>query len=363
LVTGDDGYFFAGADMTQRLTGWRLPATAPGGLADCTLVVPTWRRPATMVELLNRLLELPDPPAEMVVVDGSPDTLTSDALKAVVGQMKLPFELRYVRSPAGLTRQRNVGIDASTKEFVFFLDDDCLPEANYFRAIKQVFADDKAKAVGAVCGSILNEMDRPMPLRWRLRFALGLVPRGEPGRYYPTATSVPRCTVSSFNGTRRVDIVPGGASAYRREVFARHKFSTFFEGYSQGEDLEMSLRIGQDWQLLWCGDAHCVHHHVSGARPASYRKGYMEVRNRYFIWRRHSLQPTLGCRIRLWLDFAYVFLCDLANWVTHPREGSYIQHAVGVVMGGLSCLVWPLQHHESPVRREYEVEFATAAGK
>jgi glycosyltransferase involved in cell wall biosynthesis len=349
--------------MTQRLNGWRLPAITARGLGDCSLVVPTWRRPETMVVLLNRLLELPDPPTEVVVVDGSPDTLTSDALRAAAGQRELPFELRYLRSPAGLTRQRNVGIDASTKEFVFYLDDDCWPEPEYFRAIHEVFASDETRSVGAVCGSILNEMNRPMPLRWRLRLRLGLVPRGEPGRYYPTATSVPRCTVTPFQGTRRVDIVPGGATAYRREVFRRHRFSSFFEGYSQGEDLEMSLRIGCDWQLLWCGEAHCVHQHVSVGRPASYQKGYMEIRNRYLIWRRHTHQPSLGCRVRLWLDFAYIFICDIASWVRHPRQGGYIQHAAGIVMGGLACLLKPPQHQEPPARREYEVEFATATGK
>jgi GT2 family glycosyltransferase len=301
-----------------------------------------------MIHLLERLLTLPDVPAEVVVVDGSPE---SDAVAVWAREQQLPFELRYVASSVGLTRQRNVGVDASTKEFIFFLDDDCLPEPGYFAAIREVFASDKARTVGAVCGSILNEMGRPMPLRWQLRFALGLVPRGEPGRYYPTATSVPRSTVSPFQGTRPVDIVPGAAMAYRREVFARQRFSAFFEGYSQGEDLEMSRRIARDWRLLWCGDAHCVHHRAEGGRPASFRKGYMEIYNRYFIWRRHTPRPSLGCQLRLWLDFAYIFCCDLPY--------GHLQHAAGVVMGGSTCLFRPPQYQEPPARAEYAIEFST----
>src|SRR5204863_2293763 len=129
----------------------------------------------------------------------------------------------------------------------------------YFRAIRDVFANDAAHEVGAVAATLINEMDRPLSWRWRLRFWLRIVPRGEPGRYYPMATSVPRGLMRPFTGTRPTDIFPGAAFACRREVLDRHRFSDFFDGYCQGEDVEMSMRIGREWKLLWCGDAHADH--------------------------------------------------------------------------------------------------------
>jgi glycosyltransferase involved in cell wall biosynthesis len=307
-----------------------------------------------MVSLLGSLLGLPDPPGEVVIVDGSRGDETLDAVMEWSRANRAPFPLSIVKSPPGLTRQRNVGIDASTREFIFFLDDDCVPEPGYFRSIHSVYADDASRRVGAVCGSIINAMGKPLPLRWRVRFMLKLVPRGEQGRYYPTATSVPGGLTEPFSGVRAVDIMPGCAMSYRREVFERHRFSQFFYGYSQGEDMEMSLRIGKEWKLLWCGDAHVCHNHVAGGRPAYFQKGLMEVRNRFFIWKRYSPDVGAADRIRFWSDIAYVFACDLGGFVSHPRSAGFLSHAAGVLKGIVMCFVSPPRYDEPAARREYE---------
>ncbi|MDB6020445.1 MAG: glycosyl transferase family 2, partial [Pedosphaera sp.] len=153
----------------KRLSGWRRAATLPGALADCALIVPTYRRPKEMVRLLETLAGLPDFPGEVLVVDGSPDLEVEHAILAWADGRSLPFELAWVKSPAGLTRQRNVGLDACNREFIFFLDDDCLPEPGYFRHIRQVFLDDAAGAVGAVRGFLTNGINLPLARLWRLR--------------------------------------------------------------------------------------------------------------------------------------------------------------------------------------------------
>ncbi len=328
------------------LRGWRTGSYGAGALTDCNLVIPTYRRPHTVKKLLAHLVSLPDRPAEVVVVDGSPDDATQELLSRWAPGTALPFVLLYVRSPAGLTRQRNVGIDASAGEFVFFLDDDCFPQPGYFRAIRQVFIRDLAGKVGAVAGSLVNEMNKPLSLRWRARLALGLAPRhGEPGRFYPTATSVPRAIATPFTGTRVTDTLPGAAFAVRRNALQQQRFSLFFDGYSQGEDLEMSLRLRRDWQLLWCGDAHAIHDQEPAGRPAGGAKGRMEIRNRYFIWERYSRTS----RARLWADFAFIFGCDLLSGCG--------AHALGVARGALECLGNPPRYTEPPARREYQFEW------
>lgn len=332
----------------RRLVGWRAGAALPGTLRDCSLAVPTYRRPAAVVKLLELVCGLPDRPGEVVIVDGSTDVETARAVTEWAFRAELPFALIYVRSPVGLTRQRNVGVDASRGEYVFFLDDDCVPQPGYFAAIQRVFAADRVGRVGGIGGTITNEINRPMNRRWQWRMRLRLAPRGESGRYYPTATSVPRALAAPFTGTRPTDMLPGGASAWRRNVFEQHRFSMFFNGYSQGEDLDFSMRVGRDWQLLWCGDAHTLHCPEPGGRPRSFRKGAMEVRNRYFVWKRHTPRPTFGCRGLLWLDFGFIFVCDVGTGL--------FGHAAGVAAGMASCLVWPPRHVEPPARREYEFD-------
>jgi GT2 family glycosyltransferase len=333
--------------------GWSIKSSLPGALQDCSLVLATYKRPKEIGRLIQSLLSIPDPPGEVVVVDGSPGTESEAELLALTRSASLPFDLFYLRSTAGLTRQRNVGIDTSSKEYVFFLDDDCVPEPQYFREIRQVFVTDKVGKVGAVTGLMINLLNDQLSLRWRLRLAIRLVPQIEPGRYYPSGTCIPKKLVGPFSGVRRIDALDGCSMAFRRTVLDKHRFSEFFTGYSQGEDLEISLRIQPEWQILWCGDAHVNHFHASGGRPTSLSKGLMEVRNRYFIWKRHSGNITFIERLRFWLDFPFLIAMDLGMVIVRPRQIYWLSHAMGIAWGILGCIIDPPRFEEPPPRQQY----------
>jgi len=345
------------AGAVRPLAGWRAAALERGGLTDCSLLIPTYERPAAVSTLLDALDQLADTPAEVVIVDGSRHPETEGAIHAWLTAHTPRFDLAYVSSPAGLTLQRNVGVEASSGAFVYYLDDDCVPFPGYFQAIRDVFARDTTGAVGAVAGAIVNNMGTALSWRWRMRFALGLVRQAEPGSYAQSGVSLPITHVPRFTGTRRVQVVPGGAVAYRRAVFERHRFSLYFSGYAQGEDLEMSLRIGRDWTLLWCGDAHVSHNHAPEGRPNAAKKGRMEVRNRYFIWERHA-KPTASDSLRFWVDFAYGMAVDLLEFAAHPTSIAPLRHARGTIGGLLSCVIDRPRYDEPPVGRSYDITFA-----
>jgi GT2 family glycosyltransferase len=203
------------AEKLTALNGWRVEKTKAGGLADCCLIVATYLRPAELLELLQCLSQIDDGPVEVVIVDGAPGGLSESGIRNWVREIDLPFELIYVRGPKGLTLQRNVGIDLCTKPYVFFLDDDSLPLAGYFQQVRQVLADQTGAPVGAVGACVMNEIDKPLPRRWQLRRALGLVPNCEPFIYSQAGTSVPTGVLKPFRGIRDVDIFPGSAFAVR----------------------------------------------------------------------------------------------------------------------------------------------------
>jgi hypothetical protein len=196
-------------------------------------------------------------------------------------------------------------------------------------------------------------MDRPLAGRWRLRFALGIVPRIEPMIYYPSGTHVPRSVLKPFTGVRRIDVMPGCAWTLRREVFQTERFSCFFEGYSQGEDLEMSLRVGRRWELVCCGDARILHLPAGHGRPVSYTRGAMEMRNRYFIWRRHTPRPSARHQVSFWADTALLVLMDLAWFCARPWRAQPLGHAAGTLRELWRCLWQPPRFQEPPARREY----------
>ena len=347
----------ASGGTLKQLSGWRRGSTLPGALVDCVLIVPTYRRPKEMVRLLDALVGLPGIPGEVLVVDGSPEAGVEQAILAWAEARSLPFDLVWVKSPAGLTRQRNVGLDACSREFIFFLDDDCLPEPGYFQAIRQVFLADEAGEVGAVRGFLTNGINLPLTCLWRLRLALGLTPRSEPGRYHACGTSGSWNMVPRFKGTREVEVLAGGASAYRREVFLKHRFSEYFYGYAQGEDLEMSRRVARDWKLLVCGDALVNHAHAESGRPAGFPRGRMAVRNRYFIWKRHSPEAGWKDRLRFWGDHALIVFYYGVGYVRRPRWTYPLAYAAGTICGAVECIFSPPRYQEPPAMREYEFCF------
>ena len=335
----------------EPLPAWRVARGLAGGLAGCSLVIPTYNRPREVAELLAALARLPDPPEEAVVVDATPQDAAERLLAGWSARTPLPFDLVYVRAPRGLTRQRNAGIDIARGDYVFFLDDDAVPLAGYFSAIHGAFEGDPG--TGGVGGAIVNQMDRPLNLRWRVRFAVGLAPRVAPDMYHPSGTSTPRALLKPFAGVRPVDVLPGCAFAFRRAVLDEHRFSEFFQGYSQGEDLEMSLRVGRRWNLVSCGDARVVHNAAPGGRPASYTKGRMEVRNRYFIWKRYSAGAAPADRIRFWADLCFLLAMDLAAFCRWPWRCGALAHGAGVLRAMLGCLARPPRYEEPPARRRY----------
>jgi len=333
------------------LAGWYFAGAQNGTLPDCSLIVPTYRRHQEVLQLLTLIDSQSDIPAEVFIVDGEPASTLREELKHWAEQQAPRFDLTFVSAPAGLTRQRNAGIDLATRDFIFFLDDDVHPHSGFFRAMRDALL--QQPACGGVGGTITNEMDRPLSLRWRFRIASRLIPLTTPGTWLPCGTSVPRNLAKTFRGSRPVDIIPGGVSAWRREVFHTHRFSEFFQSYSQGEDIEMSLRVGRHWSIRWCGDAHVTHFHAPGGRPPGYVKGRMEVRNRCFIWKRHNAKVAFSDRLRFWSDIACVAAFDVLAFLRHPLAARHLAHLGGVLSGAISSIVSPPNYAEPPVKRRY----------
>jgi hypothetical protein len=168
--------------------------------------------------------------------------------------------------------------------------------------------------------------------------------------------SMPIGLARPFVGARPVAVMPGCTMSFRRTALERHRFSHFFYGYSQGEDLEMSLRVGRDYRVLWCGDARAIHDHAPGGRPVSMEKGMMEVRNRFFIWKRHVADAGVLDRIRFWSDTVYGIAHDLAAVAAHPGSVASLRHVAGCLRGALGCIVAPPRHDEPVAGREYSFD-------
>ena len=203
-------------------------------------------RPKAIQNLLNSVNFQTLYPNEIIVVDGSLNNETSIFLKNS-NFKNLKYVLVYGNN-RGLTRQRNYGINLVDKasEIICFLDDDIVLEPNYFEKLIGTYnIKQDALAVG---GYIKNEVFwkqsnntsnpntfyydgwvRSEPSRFKLRKKFGLQPDTAPG-FLPTFSHGRSIGFFPPSGKiYEVELIMGGASSYKKEVFNTLKFSTYFE--------------------------------------------------------------------------------------------------------------------------------------
>lgn len=184
------------------------------------------------------------PPDELVVVDSSDDSSIQDFVTGV----DLPFPIRYVRAPLGLTRARNIGIQNSSGDLLFFFDDDVDLEVNYLKHAEQVFASDARMAIGAVGGRITNVFQSEPVAGWIhlkriffewIRFIFLLSKLGSGKFRYSGMPSLPHAQSTS----RYIECLSGGCMAFRRRVFERIQFNEDLIGYGHVEDADISKQV------------------------------------------------------------------------------------------------------------------------
>jgi glycosyltransferase involved in cell wall biosynthesis len=265
-----------------------------------SVVVCTRNRPAELADCLASLADQERRPDEVVVVDAS-DTdrprRTVETWSAAVSGVSV----RFLHTVPGLTRQRNLGVDAATGDVLTFLDDDVVLAPGYLAAIGDLFAD---PAIGGAEGTV--ETVLPTGRRWvanafRRLFLMNSL--GRPRRvkrsgfaaYDPAPASV-----------RPVGCLSGCNMSYRRTVFGRFRFDEWYDGYGLGEDKDFSYRVGRVHRLVQTPHAR-LQHRLSPVgrerRPAFHEMSV--VHHWYFV------RKNLPATATTWLCFLWSELGEL----------------------------------------------------
>ncbi len=294
-------------------------------------------------------------PNEIIIVDGYVNQETKEML------VQNPFEnLNYFlvsEKDRGLTRQRNYGISRVGKEMdiVCFLDDDTVLEPDYFEQLLKTF-EIHTEALGAG-GYINNETiwekvnenelikmnefsydgwKRKDGSRFVLRKKLGLDSDCPPG-FSPSFSHGRSVGFLPPSGkTYEVEQVMGGASAFKKSVFDRLKFSTYFEGYGLYEDADFSLRVAKTGKLYLNTAAQLSHFHNPSGRPNQYQYGKMVVRNGYYVWRVKNPNPTFKAKLKWHAITLLLMTIRFTNTFTTNKPKEAFTEALGRKMGWLS---------------------------
>jgi GT2 family glycosyltransferase len=321
----------------------------------CSLVICTYMRPQSLLQLLQSVEDQTVYPDEIIIVDGSTNRETEKLLQE--NQFENLYYFLVSQNFRGLTKQRNFGIDRTSNDtdVVCFLDDDVILKKDYFEQLLCTYQE-YPEALG-VGGFIIEDIQydfvgydyqfnsnefffdgwkRKDSSRFVLRKKLGLDSDCPPG--YSSLYSHGRSVgfLPPSGKTYEVEMLMGGVSSFRKKVFDTLHFSTYFEGYGLYEDADFTLRVAKMGKLYLNTAATLYHYHDTAGRPNQYQYGKMVVRNGWYVWRTKNTKPSLNAKIKWHSITILLTLIRFSNTFTTSKRKEALTEAIGRTVGWLS---------------------------
>lgn len=322
-----------------------------------SVIICTYKRKSSLTNLLESIKAQKTYPHQIIIVDGSPDSETKDTL--FTHQYKNLTYYQVSEEERGLTRQRNFGITKVNKEaeIVCFLDDDVILEANYFEEILKTYLTfPNALGVG---GYITNEVKweksqkenvgsnyfywdgfiRKEPIRFKFRKRMKLDTNCPPG-YLPLFAHGRSISFLPPSGkTYPVEQLMGGVSSFRKKLFEKIQFSTYFEGYGLYEDADFTIRTSQLGELYCNTAARLAHYHAPSGRPNKFKYGKMVVRNGWYVWMVKNPNPKFIDRCKWHVITGILLMIRITNMFKGSKKKEAFQESLGRIWGWISIFV------------------------
>lgn len=294
------------------------------------LVVPTYQREHILARCLRLAAQQTRPPAEIVVVDGSPNWVTiRDEIKATVVREHPSIRWQYVQEEVSSNAwARNQGLRLTTSEIIFFLDDDSLMYPDCAEQIMKIYEADTQRRIAGI-----NAVHVPVPpdlpddpeaaqpsehsatkhygtfarmVRWLLDADNIFVPYDEDYPKHEMPEEVRHFKVGV------IKLMVGWGMTFRRTTCVQEPFSDLLRFYSAEEDTDMSYRASRHGPLLVAGDARLCHLGSKGGRLSPFLLAVFRNLNPVALHRLYS--TDLNCsRRRERLLLARRFLILLAK--------------------------------------------------
>ena len=216
------------------------------------VIVCTYNRQSIIEQALQHWQSSKYQPDQFLVIDATPgaedyrDKLDEKNLSLLTASTS-----DYIVSKrAGLTLQRNMGLEQIKTDIVCLVDDDTFVTPTYVDTILDVFQHDTKQLIGGVNGVAIGQFDNP---RQRYsRMARNFV-RHRYG-YLAQRIHVPKSQTKLFDPLPNelgalpligIDRLWGANMNYRRSAIGNLRFDENFKRYGLYEDVVMSVRVGR----------------------------------------------------------------------------------------------------------------------
>jgi glycosyltransferase involved in cell wall biosynthesis len=245
-----------------------------------SVVIPTLGRPGPLRETLESVLACEPPPDEVIVVDADP------AVSAAAAAESAGALVRVLPSPAGMTLQRNRGLDEASGDVVVFLDDDVEVDPGLFGGLAETYGD--ASIVGVTGRIVEPDLGRAGGAGSVFR---RLVLGAREGTF--TRAGYPRY-LSRYDREVDLEFMQGCFMTARRELAVAVRFDESLRGYALAEDEDFAYRLSRHGRIRFVPRLRVVHKKLGFASQDSRELGRLVIRNRSYLFRKNFPQSPLA---------------------------------------------------------------------
>lgn len=253
-----------------------------------SVVILNWNGAGVTYDCLRSLQQQTYKPKEIIVVDNGS---TDGSDKYIAQHFKFAKVLKQPTN-LGFAGGVNVGIKASTSDYVMLLNNDATCEPNCLQELVQTARANRADITQAVIvtasGKLIDSVGDEYTT-WGLPF---------PGLRNESVDKLPKVDKAIFSAS-------GGASLYKKSIFRSIDYfdEHFFAYY---EDVDISMRAQLQGKSIWLSTKAIVHHkmnYTSDKMPGLGRE--MTIRNSIYIFWKDLPYPL---NLKVFPRFLY------ANW-------------------------------------------------
>ena len=277
-----------------------------------SIVIPTKNRFDSLKRLLLSLYRQTAEINEIIIVDQS-DFNCRSQLKFADTEIKII----YIYNPkiTGLAQAKNLGVKASSGEYIFFFDDDLELMDDFVEDM--VLKLRKYPFLFGLCGKqiLQNETSRLYEV-FRNIFKKG-----------PYSYCYSRIARKNSDFSDDIEIrtkISGGITVYKKDVFSEFSFDENMIKYCLGEDHDFSYRVAKKYCVGFNKTALARHFHDSNGR-LDYRQNFAAITcfyNYFYIKNCEKSDKPYLWWIKLGLILRAIFL-GLAKRTVQPIKGIY----------------------------------------
>lgn len=250
------------------------------------IIIPTKDRPNELENTINYLNLNKFFFKKIIIVDAS-TIKKKKIIKKII--KKYDLNIQIINSEPSTCIQRNIGFNfIKSEKYIMFLDDDNIFYPDAFYRMKE-FLNSHNDFVGVAFNQIFKSEESFLEKLKQNKILdyLGIYSSKKGG----FSRSGWQSKFINFNKNMYTEWLPTRAVIYKSNAVKNIRFDENFGIYGYLEDLDFSLELKKKGNLMVCSKAKYRHDQV--VNRMSYEFGVKEIKNRYYIVKKHNLSKIL----------------------------------------------------------------------